>query len=193
MLKKVFFLLTLSVFFLLNTGQTLALGPGSVCTPGKDTCDSVGSDSYSCQFAQQLASGQTIYQCQVASVDKIFGKIQPPDALVPFLKNDPTGAGGISKFLSNLVALIYTMGSIGVIFMLVWGSFDWITSGGNKEQLEKARSRIINAIIGIIIMAAVFAILSVLGTFTGFQFFKPACPPSYSYSEVLKSCQLNGS
>lgn len=100
-----------------------------------------------------------------------FGTISPPPELEPFIKPDLTGAAGISKFLSNLVALIYSLAIIVLIFMILWGAFDWITSEGDKEKIDSARKKIINAVIGILLFAVAFALIQVLGQFTGFTFF----------------------
>ena len=100
-----------------------------------------------------------------------FGQITPPSPIAGFLGTDITGAAGISKFLSNLVTLIYIVAAIVLIFMLLWGAFDWMTSEGDKEKLAAAQKRIINAVIGIILFAVAFAIIAILGQFTGFTFF----------------------
>src|SRR3989344_8011081 len=100
-----------------------------------------------------------------------FGTISPPPELLPFVNKGGSGAGGISLFLTNFVALIYSIAAIVLIFMLLWGAFDWITSGGDKEKLQNAQRKIINAIIGIMLFAIAFAVIQVLGVFTGFPFF----------------------
>lgn len=114
---------------------------------------------------------------QPTNIGKIFGGIKPPPALDPFIKAGGNGAGGMSLFLSNLVSLIYIFAAITLLFMLLWGAFDWIISEGDKEKIKSAQNKIINAIIGIILFAVAFAILSVLGTFTGFRFFEPQSSP----------------
>ena len=103
-------------------------------------------------------------------IKDIFGTINPPEELRPFTQ-DKTGAEGISQFLTNLVALIFSLAAVVLIFMLIWGAFEWLTSGGDKESIAKARSRILSAIIGIILFGIAFAVMQVLGTFTGFTFF----------------------
>lgn len=100
-------------------------------------------------------------------IRKIFGQIEPPQAI----QNFGFGEAGINKFLSNLVTLIFSLAAVVLIFMILWGAFDWITSEGDKEKLERARNKLINAIIGILLFAAAFAIIRVLGQFTGFTFF----------------------
>lgn len=100
-----------------------------------------------------------------------FGKIQTPDALKGLVNKDPSGSGGLGIFLSNLINLFYVIAAVVLIFMLLWGAFDWITSEGNKEKVESARNKIINALVGILLFAAAFGVIKVLGQFTGFQFF----------------------
>lgn len=123
------------------------------------------------------------------SIECKFGTISPPPAIKDFIGIDPTGAGGISKFLTNLVALIYSLATIVLIFMILWGAFDWMTSGGEKEKLESARNKIISAIIGIMLFAIAFAIIQLLGTFTGFKFFsRPEIPGVLQRRQPDTSC-----
>lgn len=103
----------------------------------------------------------------------IFGTVSPPPELSPFTAPDKTGAAGISLFFSNLITLIYEIAAVVFIFMLLWGALEWISSGGDKEKVTSARSRITHALIGITLFAVAFAIIRVVGTFTGFTFFSP--------------------
>ncbi len=105
------------------------------------------------------------------NIEHTFGKIQPPDALKGLIAKDSTGAGGLSIILSNLITLFYSVAAIVLIFMILLGAFEWMTSGGDKEKLDSARKKILNAIIGIMLFAVTFAVIQVLGTFTGFKFF----------------------
>ena len=107
-----------------------------------------------------------------ADIKDIFGQISPPPAIKTFIGSDTTGTQGISRFLSNLIALFYTGAAIVLIFMLVWGAWDWLTSEGDKEKIAGARNKIISAVIGIALFAAAFAVIAVLGQFTGFKFFE---------------------
>lgn len=107
----------------------------------------------------------------IADVKDIFGTISPPPELKGIVGKDPTGAGGLGIFFTNLITLFYIISMVVLVFMIVWGAFDWITSEGDKEKLGGARNKIVNAIIGIMLLAAAFGIIRVLGQFTGFKFF----------------------
>jgi hypothetical protein len=115
-----------------------------------------------------LTSLLIVSPVSASEIDKIFGVIKPP---LP-IQDLGFGATGIGKFLSNIIRLIYSLAGVALVFMIIWGGWDWITSEGNKEKLDSARNKIMNAIIGLLIFAAAFAVISVLGKFTGFTFFK---------------------
>lgn len=145
------------------------IGVGVSCYPeDPDPARSKCIEGFSCQPDEKRP---TTSSCQPDTVGSTFGKIKAPDPIAGFLAKNPTGAGAISQFLSNGVTLIYSIAGIVLIFMLLWGAFDWMTSGGDKEKLAGAQRKIINAIIGIILFALAFAIIRVLGQFTGFTFF----------------------
>lgn len=87
----------------------------------------------------------------------------------------PTKVGGgslgysnLGTFLSNAITLIFIFAVIAVLIMLIWGAFEWITSGGDKEAVAKARNRILNALIGMAVLAVAFAIFKVASQFLGF-------------------------
>lgn len=119
----------------------------------------------------------------LADIPGTFGTISPPPSLQKFIGTDTTGAAGISQFLSNLIALFYAVAAIVLIFMILWGAFDWITSEGDKEKLQSAQRKIINAIIGIVLFGIAFAVIQVLGQFTGFKFFEGQSRGSYEAVE----------
>jgi len=52
------------------------------------------------------------------------------------------------------------LGFLGVVFMLLalYAGFLWMTAGGNEDQVTKARKWLMNAVIGLIIIFAAYAI-----------------------------------
>jgi|GEM_PF-1780961 len=89
-------------------------------------------------------TGPTIGSVTYAPVNPGF-KIPPFDAVLTFL-----------------IRIFFIIGGIMAILYLLLGAFAWITSGGNKENVDKARDKIMNAIIGIILIFAVLAIVAVI-------------------------------
>ncbi len=87
------------------------------------------------------------------------------------IKVDPKAAGFQISDLGKLIQslLTVTLGIVGllVFIYLIWGGIEWITAGGDKGKTESARQKLTNAIIGLAIVAAAFAISAVLGQFFG--------------------------
>lgn len=69
----------------------------------------------------------------------------------------------INTIFQNAITIIFIGAAILVLIMLIVGAFQWILSGGDKEAVGKARGRIINALIGLAILALAFVILTVVG------------------------------
>lgn len=71
----------------------------------------------------------------------------------------------IPQFGDVLTFIIRTFfvvsGLVAVVYLLL-GAFTWITSGGNKESVDKARDKIQSAIIGVILIFVVLAAVTVL-------------------------------
>ncbi len=169
MIKKVLLLLVIGLFFAVNTSPVWAdLGAGELCGPSNPDHSAPCIKTYDCLPSQ---SDPSTYLCQSSLVGTTFGKIQAPAPLAGFLSKDPSGAGAISDFVSRLIILFFSIAGIVLIFMLLWGAFGWLTSGGEKEKLSAAQQRIINALIGILLFSVAFAIIQILGSFTGFTFF----------------------
>ena len=60
----------------------------------------------------------------------------------------------------RIIRIIYSI--LGIIFMFVvlYGGFTWMFAGGIADKTQKARSILINGIIGLIIIIAAYAITS---------------------------------
>lgn len=100
-------------------------------------------------------------------MEAVFGKIGVPKELSGF----PEGAPGINKLLDNLIGVFFSAGALAFIIMFVWGAVQMILSGGDKEAIAKARSKITWAIVGVTLLALSYFIFQLLEAITGFKFF----------------------
>lgn len=83
----------------------------------------------------------------------------------------PSGIGfrSLGNFITNTLSLAFAIAILVVLVMLIWGAFEWITSGGDKDAVGKARSRIINALIGLAVLAIAYALARVAAQYLGFN------------------------
>lgn len=109
-------------------------------------------------------------------VGTIFGKVTPP----PGAYND-NPAAGLAKLLAVSIRLFFIVAAMTMLFYLLWGGYDWVMSGGDKEKLEQARGKITNAILGLFIVIASLTIftyvagnlLGIIDVGNGFRFTLP--------------------
>lgn len=78
-----------------------------------------------------------------------------------------SGVEFLNKLLPNMVGLALVIGTVIFFFILIFGAIQWITSGGDKARLEIAKSKITNALIGIVILLTVFVVLKIIEDFFG--------------------------
>lgn len=98
-------------------------------------------------------------------------------------------AGLLDAATSNIIDILFLIGGILAIIYLLWAGVKYITAGGNMDQAKVARQSIINAVIGIVIMMAAFAIIrfavSVGNTATKID--KPGAIPNQGGSGTVNS------
>lgn len=99
--------------------------------------------------------------------DRLLAQGIENPVLPPILGSGGPAQGGIAagELISNLVSLIFIIAFIVSFIYLLTGAIYWITSGGDKANLESARNRIIHAILGLIVVAAAWAIATLVADF----------------------------
>lgn len=86
----------------------------------------------------------------------------------PININTPEGyADSIGGLISFVLRAVMAIGALLVFGYLVMGGIEYITSGGEKGKTEGARNKITSAIVGLIILAASWAILNLALSFLG--------------------------
>ncbi len=71
----------------------------------------------------------------------------------------------IGTLLQGLVNASIVLGALAAFIFLILGGFQWITSGGDKAKTEEAQKKITNAVIGLIVIAAAYALINLITTF----------------------------
>ena len=105
------------------------------------------------------------------------------------------GADGTSNsarfggLLSTIFQAIMVIALLLVLFYLVWGAIEWITSAGDKGKLDAARNKMMNAVMGVIILSATTAIFIFVQWFIGVQVFTFAGAGGGTTSPTSYQCQ----
>lgn len=89
----------------------------------------------------------------------VIGVISPP-------VNDPIYTGdvntGFAKIVETGIHFFYFAAGLVTLLYLLWGAYDWISSGGEKEKLQKAQNKIQSAAIGLVLTVVVLVVIATL-------------------------------
>ena len=69
--------------------------------------------------------------------------------------------------LTFVLRFFFIIAGLAALIYLLLGALAWITSGGNKENVDKAQQKIQAAVIGLIVIFAVLAVVVLLENILG--------------------------
>lgn len=107
----------------------------------------------------------------LALTPKPLGEIRglgKPLGLEGLAVNDPgTIAFYFERVLSVVIGTMAASGIIWFVFQFIIGAYGWMSAGGDSKAVEAARKRIINAVIGLVIIFTAMVLISVIGFLLG--------------------------
>jgi len=77
----------------------------------------------------------------------------------PALPNEGGDASSFAKSIANLWKTMIIVGGLAFLLYFLWGGVEWITAGGEKDKIEKARGKITQGLIGLAILAGSYVII----------------------------------
>lgn len=100
-----------------------------------------------------------------APAGPLFGQVNPPQ---PIFNYGQWGAG-FGLFLDNVVAAAFAV--IGLLFFLylLFGSFKYVSAGGDDKAVQEAKKIITNACVGLAIVALSFLVAEIVSTLLGYD------------------------
>ncbi len=80
------------------------------------------------------------------------------DQFLPGLQ-EPFGTDTLLDVVSTIINLAFAVAGIVAVIYLIIGGFNYVTAGGNPETVEAAKTTIVNAIIGLIVILISYLII----------------------------------
>lgn len=84
------------------------------------------------------------------------------------------------NMITGAISLVLIVVSLIFFFILVVGGLKWITSGGDEKKVAAARAQITNALIGLVIVFAAWAIIKLIGTVFGINLTSGIAIPTFN-------------
>jgi hypothetical protein len=102
----------------------------------------------------------------VLATNVVQAQITNP-AISERLGGDAQAAAEGTVFVTYFIILwrgVIAVGGLFVLIYFMWGSIEWITAAGEAGKITKARDKIIQAVIGMIMLISSFAIIGFVST-----------------------------
>lgn len=131
-----------------GTTQTCIQGKGCIAPPPGGTGTS-GTSNWGLP-----GSGPSL-----DAVSKLLGIGAPANA----------SKASFNSIVGLVLSLLILTAIILSLLFLIWGGFDWITSGGDKQKLQSARHKVVFAIIGLVIVFLAFFVVNVVSNLFGIK------------------------
>jgi len=104
--------------------------------------------------------------------DTSFSQITTPGGYQP-----GTDIGGstsaIEKLISNTLVVLTAVAGIAFILYFLLGGLNWITAGGDKGKVDKAKGMMTGGAIGLIIIVLSYSITWIVGAALGLNILEP--------------------
>ncbi|MFH1142499.1 MAG: pilin [Candidatus Uhrbacteria bacterium] len=72
---------------------------------------------------------------------------------------DPLGEASIPVIIGRVISAALGLSGSAALLMFVYGGFLWLTSGGEKDRVDKGKKTLVWAIIGIVVIFAAYVIV----------------------------------
>ncbi len=94
----------------------------------------------------------------------------------------------LGDLIGNALRLLFFIAGLYALVLLLLGGFEWVSSGGEDKKLESARKKIINAIIGLVVMVAVLTLVILIEqvVFGGKVCLGISCPIDMGSLSIIK-------
>lgn len=104
------------------------------------------------------------------------------------LSGSATTFGG---FVTSIMKGVLAIGAVLLLLYLVWAGIEWITAAGDSGKVQKARDKITQSVVGLIVLASAWALFMLMQNFLGIQVLDPNGTSRSGGSLVNKSSTSN--
>lgn len=79
----------------------------------------------------------------------------------------------LATLVTNIVTVFTIFAGISFLFWFVIGAFTWITAAGKADQMEKAKSQMSTALVGLIVVILTTPLAYIIGKLIGIEILNP--------------------
>lgn len=84
-----------------------------------------------------------------------------------------SSTGAVEKLISNVLVVLTIVSGIAFTLYFLLGGLNWITAGGDKGKIDKAKGMMTSGAIGLIVIVVSYAIVWIVGKALGLDILNP--------------------
>jgi hypothetical protein len=69
--------------------------------------------------------------------------------------------------VSNIIGALTVIASIWFIYQIILASISWISSNGDKQNIQTAQKRLTNSFLGLLVAVMAYSVTALIGKFLG--------------------------
>jgi len=93
----------------------------------------------------------------MATATDVIGKVTSP-----LTGEYSTVEGGFGSFLTKIINLVFIAGGLFALINFLLAGWQFINAGGDEKKITDAWNKITNSLIGLVVMAVSFIIISII-------------------------------
>lgn len=101
-----------------------------------------------------------------------FGQITTPGGYQPG-GDIGSATGAVERLISNTLVVLTATAGIAFTLYFLLGGLNWITGGGDKGKIDKAKGMMTNGAVGLIIITVSYSIVWIVGKAIGIEILEP--------------------
>lgn len=123
-----------------------------------------------------------LVKCSSVAVAGVISGVLATPVFAQDIQLQPQGFGSqltsltVAGIVKGAISLVMLVVALVFFFILIWGGLKWVMSEGDQKAVEAARNQITNALIGLAIVFAAFAIMKLIQTIFGIDLFTLSIP-----------------
>lgn len=94
------------------------------------------------------------------------GGYQPGDGL-------QGATGAVEKLISNVLVVLTVVAGLAFALFFLLGGLNWITAGGDKGKIDKAKGMMTNGAIGLIVIVVSYSVVWIVSEALGLKILEP--------------------
>jgi hypothetical protein len=126
---------------------------------GGAVSSSEAAQAQAAEAAAKAAAAQAAANAASAKANCVAGAICPVGTAPSTSNTSASLSSVITNLGSNILVILTLVAGVLAVIYLVWSGIQYITAGGSADKAKSARTGIINAVIGIVIIVAAYFIV----------------------------------